>query len=143
MKNKSTAWANIIPTVALGFSLTCCADKSIPVSEKEYSAKIVGRWQGTVGNQQETMSFAKNGIFVCQLQPTGFINTMVFPRAPGRVSGTWSISGSIVNLTIAGERNERFANQVTSSTIVAFTGDKLILEPAPGEISSFQRVGSP
>ncbi len=142
MKINSTVWVNIIPTVALGFFLTCCSDKSTSVPEVEYSAKIVGRWQGTVSNLQETMSLAKNGTFVSELQPRGFIRTMIFPRAPGRVSGTWSISGAIVNLRITGEKNERVANQVTSSTIVAFTGDKLTLKSATGGISSFQRVGS-
>jgi hypothetical protein len=55
MKINSTVWVNIIPTVALGFFLTCCSDKSTSVPEVEYSAKIVERWQGTVSNLQEIL----------------------------------------------------------------------------------------
>jgi hypothetical protein len=140
MKTNSAAWVKIIPVVALGFYLTCCANNSTPVAEAEYSTKIVGHWQGTVGNLQETMSLAQDGTFVCQLQPTGFISTMIFPHATGEVSGTWKISGTIVTLRITDEKNESLANQMASSTIVAFTSNKLTLKSDRGGTSSFQRV---
>ena len=143
MKTSSTTWASIVLTAILGLALTCCAKKEITIPEVEYASKIVGCWQGTVSSQQETMSLADNGTFVCKLVPTGFISTMIFPRPPGRVSGTWSVSGTIVNLRITDERNENLASQLASSTIVAFTGDKLVLKPSNGEVSSFQRIGIP
>lgn len=126
--------------VVLGFGLASCANNSQPVSEAEYSTQIVGRWQGTVGNVKETMSFDSDGTFVCQLHPTGFLANTLSQSVTGTITGTWKIAGAIIILKITGEKNENSVNRIASSTIVAFKGDELVLKSDRGETAPFQRV---
>ena len=142
MKSNCTPWVMVIVVVVLGFCLASCAKNSQPVPEAEYSTKIVGRWQGTVGDLKETMSFDGNGTFVCQLYPLGFIATMLFPSAPGTVRGTWKINGAVITLAISGAENERLMNKIASSTIMTFKEDELVLKSDRGETSPFERVGA-
>ena len=142
MKSNCTPWVRVIVVVVLGFCLASCAKNSQPVPEAEYSTKIVGRWQGTVGDLKETMSFDGNGTFVCQLYPMGFIANTLFPSAIGTVRGTWKITGAVITLAISGAENERLMNKIASSTIVAFKEDELVLKSDRGETSPFQRVGA-
>jgi hypothetical protein len=132
----------VIVVVVLGFCLASCAKNSQPVPEAEYSTKIVGRWQGKVGDLKETMSFDGNGTFVCQLYPMGFIANMIFPSAPGTVRGTWKITGAVITLAISGAENERLMNKIASSTIMAFKEDELVLKSDRGETSPFERVSA-
>jgi hypothetical protein len=64
--------------VFLGLLLACglpsCSPDGAPVAEAQYAAKIVGNWQGTVGDTNETISFAADGGFVSQVRPRGFIS---------------------------------------------------------------------
>ena len=54
MKNITT-WVRAIIVIVLGFCLASCENNFHPVPEAEYSTKIVGHWQGTVGDlRQET-----------------------------------------------------------------------------------------
>ena len=76
MKSNCT-WVGAIAVVVLGFCVGSCTHNSAPASEAEYSDKIVGLWQGTVGDLKETMSINGDGSFVCELHPTGFLaNTL-------------------------------------------------------------------
>jgi hypothetical protein len=129
----------VIAIVVLGVSLAACVNNSSPVPPADYSTKIVGRWQGTVGNLKETMSVNADGTFSCQVHPTGFIANMLYPVVPGTISGKWSVSKKIITLTITGAKDERLANRVTSSTIVTFKENELVLSSA-GMTSSFLRV---
>jgi hypothetical protein len=106
----------------------------------EYSTKIVGRWQGTVGDSKETMSIDGDGTFVCQLQPLGFIANTLSQSVAGTIRGTWKITGAIITMSITGAENEPLRNRSASSTIVAFKGDELVLKSDRGETSPFQRV---
>jgi hypothetical protein len=142
MKSNCTPWVRVIVVVVLGFCLASCAKNSQPVPEADYSTKIVGRWQGTVGDLKETMSFDGNGTFVCRLYPMGFIANTLYPSATGTVRGTWKISGAVITLAINGAENERLMNKIASSTIVAFKEDELVLKSDRGETSPFQRVGA-
>ena len=142
MKSNCTPWVRVIAAVVLGFCLASCTNNLPPVSEAEYSTKIVGRWQGTVGDLKEIMSFDGNGTFVCQLYPMGFIANTLFPSATGTVRGTWKITGAVITLAISGAENERLMNKIASSTIVAFKEDELVLKSDRGETSPFQRVGA-
>ena len=142
MKSNCTPWVMVIAVVVLGFCLVPCAKNSPPVPEAEYMTKIVGRWQGTVGDLKETMSFDGDGTFVCQLHPMGFIANTLFPSATGTVRGTWKITGAVITMAISGTENERFMNKIVSSTIVAFKEDELVLISDRGETSPFQRVGA-
>jgi hypothetical protein len=104
--------------------------------------KIVGSWIGTVGNERESMVINGDGTFVCHLQKTGFIASMLYPAPPGTVSGTWAIVGSVMTLTVSGAKNERLENRMSSSVIVAFHEDDIALK-SHGNTSSFRRAAGP
>jgi uncharacterized protein (TIGR03066 family) len=140
MKSNCTPWAKAIAVVVLGFCLASCANNSSTVPEAEYSTKIVGRWQGTVGDLKETMSIEGDGTFVCQLRPLGFIANTLSQGVKGTIRGTWKITGAIITLKITGAENETLENKIVSSTIIAFKEDKLVLKSDRGETSPFQRV---
>jgi len=142
VKSNCTPWVRAIAAVVLGSCLAACAKKSPPVSEAEYSMKIVGRWQGTVGDLKETMSLNGDGTFVCQLRPMGFIANTLSQGVTGTIRGTWKITGAIITLRITGAENESLRNRITSSTIVTFKEDQLVLKSGGGETSPFQRVRS-
>jgi hypothetical protein len=130
----------ILAIVFTGLCLVSCQNHSQPVSQAEYSKTIVGNWQGTVGNVKETMSIMGDGTFVCQLQPTGFIATMLFPKAPGTIRGTWTIADDAITLNITGQKNERSENGIALSRIVSFKKDELVLKSDRGDTSTFLRT---
>ena len=140
MQTKCTPWVRAIAVVVLGFCLASCVNNSTPVPEAEYSTKIVGRWQGTVGDLKETMSIDGDGTFVCQLHPMGFIANTLSQGVTGTIRGTWKITGAIITLRITNAENEVLRNRITSSTIVALKEDELVLKSDRGETSPFQRV---
>jgi uncharacterized protein (TIGR03066 family) len=142
VKSNGTPSVKEIAVVVLGFCLASCAYNSRPVSEADYSTKIVGRWQGTVGDLKETMSIDGDGTFVCQLHPTGFIANTLSQGVTGTIRGTWKITGAMITLRITGAENERLRDRMVSSTIVAFKEDELVLKSDRGETSRFQRVGA-
>lgn len=117
-----------------------CARDSGQVPPSDYSRQIVGRWQGTVGISRETMSLARDGAFVCHLQPTGFIANTLSQRVVGVIRGTWSLSDNVITLRITSADHELPTNAVTSSTIVAFKDDELSLRSDRGDSSTFHRV---
>jgi len=129
-----------IEWVVWGFCLGSCANNSQPVAEAEYSAKIVGSWQGTVGHLKETMSIHGDHTFDCKLQPTGFIANTLSQGVTGTIHGSWKIAGAIVTLSITSAENERLRNKIASSTIMSFKGNEVVLKSSRGEISSFWRV---
>ena len=140
MKSNCTPWVRAIAVVVLGFCLASCAKNSSTVPEAEYSTKIVGRWQGTVGDEKETMAIERDGTFVCQLHPMGFIANTLSQGVTGTIRGTWRITGAIITLRITGAENESLRNRIASSTIVTFKEDKLVLKSDRGETSPFQRM---
>jgi hypothetical protein len=142
MQSNCKPWARAIAAVVFGCCLASCANKSPPISEAEYSTKIVGRWQGTVGDLKEAMSLDGDGTFVCQLHPMGFIANTLSQGVTGTIRGTWKITGAIITLRITGAENESLRNKIASSTIVTFKEDELVLKSGGGETSPFQRVRS-
>ena len=142
IKTNCTPWVTAIAVVVLGFCLASCVNNSPPVPEAQYSKKIVGRWQGTVGDVKETMSIDGDGTFVCQVRPMGFIANTLSQGVTGTIRGTWKITGAIITLRITGANNELLGNRIASSTIVAFKENELVLKSDRGETSSFQRVGA-
>jgi len=142
MQSNCKPWARAIAAVVFGCCLASCANKSPPISEAEYSTKIVGRWQGTVGDLKEAMSLDGDGTFVCQLHPMGFIANTLSQGVTGTIRGTWKITGAIITLRITGAENESLKNKIASSTIVTFKEDELVLKSDGGETSPFQRVRS-
>lgn len=132
--------AVVFAIVIMGLGIGSCVNNSRSVPEADYSTKIAGRWFGTVGELKETMSIDSNGTFVCQLHPTGFIGRTFSPTVTGTVRGTWKITGAIITLRITGAEDKRFGNKITSSAIVTFREDELVLKSDRGETSSFRRV---
>jgi hypothetical protein len=53
--------------------------------------------------------------------------------------GTWNIPGTTITLGIPGAEHERLKNRSTSSTIVEFEADALVLKTDRGESSTFRR----
>ena len=129
-----------LAVAVLGVFLAACANHSSPVPEADFSTKIVGHWQGTVGDSKETMSINGDGTFICQLHPTGFIANMIYPAVPGTISGTWIITGNIVTLMITSAKNEHLVNRTASSVIVSLNENELVLKTDRGETSSFVRI---
>ena len=140
MRNNATPWARAIALVMLGLGLASCKNNPSTVPEAEYTTRIVGGWQGTVGDLKETMSIDGNGTFLCQLHPRGFIANTLSQGVAGTIRGTWTITGTIITLRITAAENERLANRIVSSTIMAFKEDGLVLKSDRGETSSFRRV---
>jgi hypothetical protein len=132
-------WRAIV-AVVLGFCLASCADNERLVPKSEYLTKIVGQWQGTVGNEKETMQLNGDGAFVCQVHQTGFLANTLSQTVPGRVSGTWNITGVIITLKITGEKHEHLLDRIAASTIESFKADELLLKSDRGETSLFQRL---
>ena len=134
------AWRRGIAVVVLGLFAVACANNSRPVSQANYSARIVGLWQGTVGDSSESMSIQSDGTFVCQVHPMGFIANTLSQGVSGRINGTWNLTGSRLILIVSGAQNERLENRTASSTIVSFDENKLVLRSDHGETSPFQRT---
>ena len=136
-------WLYYIFVIIFGLCLTTCANNNLtPIPEAEYSTKIVGYWQVTVGDSKETMSINDDGTFVCKVQSTGFLANTLSQSLTGTIRGTWIITGSIIKLRITGAKNERLENRFTSSTIVTFMNNELVLKSDNSKTSPFQRVGS-
>ncbi len=142
MKSNCTLWVRAIAVIVLGICLASRAKSSSPVLEADYSTKIVGRWQGTVGDLKETMSIDGDSTFVCQTRPGGFIANTLSQGETGTIRETWRIAGAIITLKITAETKERLGNSIASSTIVAFTDNELVLKSDRGETSTFHRVRS-
>ena len=111
-----------------------------PVAEAEYGAKIVGNWLSTVGDMKEAIAFSADGSFVAQLRPRGFISNTLSQGVTGTVRGTWAIDGKTITLKITSAEDERVKNSVTSSTILSFNQDQLLMKSAQGETSAFTRT---
>lgn len=142
MKAKCPSWITTILFVVIGICLASCAKKATPVALAEYPTRIVGHWQGTVGSSKETMTINRDGTFVCQIHPMGFLANTLSQSVAGKVSGTWNINGAVITLKITGEKHEHLGDRITASTIESFKVDELTLKSDRGETSSFQRVNS-
>jgi hypothetical protein len=139
IKRNRAPFFKVILLTTIAFCFGACVNNSI-VPEAEYSTKIIGRWQGTVGDMKETMSINNDSTFVCQIHPRGFIANTLSQSVTGIISGTWKITGAIITLRITGVKNERLGNRITSSTIIAFKSNELILKSDKGETSTFIRI---
>jgi hypothetical protein len=120
--------------------LSSCSPDGSPVGEAEYSAKIVGDWQGTVGDTRETISFAADGGFVSQVRPRGFISNTLGQGVTGTIRGTWAIKGKSITLNISSAEDVRVLNRATTSTIETFKPNELLVKSATGDTSIFVRA---
>ena len=47
----------------LALGLAECSSDGAPLAERDYASKIVGQWQGTVGDVNEAITFGADGKF--------------------------------------------------------------------------------
>ena len=122
------------------FGLSSCAPDGATVDEAQYSAKIVGDWQGTVADINETISFSADGRFMSRVRRRGFISNTLGQGITGTIRGTWTIEGNVIRLNIDSAENENVLNKTTTSTINMFKQNELVLRSSSGETSTFVRT---
>jgi hypothetical protein len=124
----------------LAIGLSSCAPDGAPIAESQYAAKMVGDWQGTVGDMQETISFKADGKFVSQVRPRGFISNTLGQGVTGTIRGTWTIEGKVITLNIDSAEDANVLNKTTTSTIGMFKQNELVVRSSNGETSTFVRA---
>jgi hypothetical protein len=102
--------------------------------------KIVGQWQGTVGDVNEAITFGADGKFVSQVRQRGFISNTLGQGVTGTIGGIWAIQGKSITLKIDSAENERVLNKQTMSTIEAFRPNELVVKSDGGGTATFVRV---
>jgi hypothetical protein len=139
--------ANIMSTVRLSavalllaLGLAECSSDGAPVAERDYATKIVGQWQGTVGDVNEAITFGADGKFVSQVRQRGFISNTLGQGVTGTIRGTWAIQRKSITLKIDSAENERVLNKQTVSTIEAFRPNELVVKSDGGGTATFVRV---
>jgi hypothetical protein len=133
-----SGWPALSLLLALALAVPSCKP-SKPVVEADYAAKIAGDWMGTVGDMKESIAFRDDGGFVAQLRPMGFISNTLSQGVTGTIRGTWAISGKAITLTITSAQDERVKNSTTSSTILGFSTNELVMKSHRGETTTFVR----
>ena len=124
----------------LSISDFAACTRNSPVPEADYRAKLVGDWLGTVGDTKETISFKADGNFIAQVRPAGFISNTLSQGTTGTIRGTWTIAGKVVSMKITSAESENIQNKETSSTIVTFSQNELVVRSVSGETSTFMRA---
>jgi hypothetical protein len=120
--------------------LVACSQDTAPVVAADYAAKIVGGWEGTVGDDSETIRFDSDGKFVSEVRPRGFISNTLGQGVTGTVRGTWQIKGNAITLNVANAQDARVANTLTTSTIEKFEPNEIIVKSSRGDTSTFRRL---
>jgi hypothetical protein len=129
-----------VPAVLLGSFLTSCSPSGTAVSPADYATRIVGGWQGTVGDISETITFNADGKFVSEVRPRGFISNTLGQGVTGTVRGTWQIDGNAITLNVTSAQDARLGDTGTKSTIEKFDPNELIVKSNRGETSTFRRL---
>ncbi len=120
--------------------LAACSQDAAPVAAADYPTKIVGGWQGTVGDDSETIRFESDGNFVSEVRPRGFISNTLGQGVTGSIRGTWQIKGNTITLKVGSAQDERVANTVTTSTIEKFAPNEITVKSSRGDTSTFRRL---
>ena len=123
--------------LVLVFGLSSCAPDGAAVDEAQYAAKIVGDWQGTVADVNETISFSADGRFMSRVRPRGFISNTLGQGVTGTIRGTWTIKGNVISLNI---EDANVVNKTATSTIEMFKQNELVVRSTRGETSTFMRM---
>jgi hypothetical protein len=122
------------------FGLSACSPDGATVDEAQYAAKIVGDWQGTVADNNETISFGADGRFMSRVRPRGFISNTLSQGVTGTVRGTWTIKGNFISLNIDSAEDANVVNKTATSTIEMFKQNELVVRSSRGETSTFMRM---
>lgn len=110
------------------------------VEESDYSTKIIGSWEGTVGEVREVMVLKPDSTFVCHLHSIGFIANTLSQSLPGTINGKWYLKDSKIYMQITGEKNENVVNTNVSSLIVGFKQNSMLLKSGVGDSALFNRL---
>ncbi len=127
-------------TLALVFALgllSCSAGSTVPVAE--YPARLVGGWQGTVGDTKESITFDADGSFRTFVRPTGFISNTLGQGVTGMIYGAWTIAGNVVTLKVESS-DERIVNRTTTGTIEKFRDNEIVVKSSNGTVTTFVRL---
>jgi hypothetical protein len=124
----------------LATGLSSCERAGTSLAEPQYQAALVGDWQGNVGDDSESISFEADGSFSCQVRSNGFIGTTLGQGTTGAIRGSWTLQGNIITLAIDHASQEQPLNLATTSTIVSFNQNQLVVKSDTGETSTFTRV---
>jgi hypothetical protein len=128
----------LLTLLALG--LSGCERDGASIAESQYAATLVGDWQGSAGETKETIRFRADGRFSARVRPMGFISNTLDQGTTGTIRGTWAVQGKIITLTVDSAENERLLNRTTTSRIMTFQQNELVVKSATGETSTFLRV---
>ena len=123
--------------VLLAVGLSACERAGTELTEPQYQTALVGDWQGNVGAESESIRFEADGSFSCQLQSNGFIGSTLGQGRKGTVSGSWVLQGDVITLDIDSASSGQPA---TTSTIVSFKQNQLVMKSAGGDTSTFVRA---
>lgn len=124
----------------LTLGVAACEQDGALILESQYGTKLVGDWQGTVAGESESISFRADGSFTSQLQQTGFISTTLGQGVAGSIDGRWDIQGKVITLAIESAENEQPLNLATTSTVMSFKQNELVINSAKGGTSTFLRT---
>jgi len=122
------------------FGLLSCAPDGAAIDEAQYAAKIVGDWQGTVADVNETISFSADGRFMSRVRRRGFISNTLGQGTTGTIRGTWTIKGNVISLNIDSAEDANVVNKTATSTIEMFKRNELVVRSSRGETSTFMRM---
>jgi hypothetical protein len=124
----------------LSILVCACESRGNSIAESQYASALVGKWQGAVGGEAEAISFREDGSYFSKLQSNGFIGRTLGQGVEGEIGGSWVIAGRVITLTVDSAENERPLNSTTTSTILEFKRNELVVKSAGGETSTFSRV---
>jgi hypothetical protein len=130
----------VLPGVLLASLLMSCSPSGTAVPQADYASRIVGGWQGTVGDISETITFNADGKFVSEVRPRGFISNTLGQGVTGTVRGTWQINGNAITLNVTSAQDARLGDTATKSTIEKFDPNELVVKSDRGETSTFRRL---
>ena len=130
--------ASLVLLLATG--LSSCERAGTSLAESQYRTALVGDWQGNVGEDSESINFEADGSFSCQVRSNGFIGATLGQGSSGTISGAWTLEGNIITLAIDHASQEQPLNLATTSTIVSFNQNQLVVKSDAGETSTFIRA---
>jgi hypothetical protein len=130
----------VLPGILLATLVMSCSPSETPVPRADYASRIVGGWQGAVGDVTETITFSADGKFVSEVRPRGFISNTLGQGVTGTVRGTWQIDANAITLNVTSARDARLGDTATKSTIEKFEPNELVVKSDRGETSTFRRL---
>ena len=129
-----------VSLVLLAVVLASCERTGTVLAESQYRAALIGDWQGNVGEESESISFAADGSFSSQLRSNGFIGSTLGQGVTGAVQGAWVLQGAVITMTFDRAGGAQPLNATTHSTIVSFNQNQLLVKADNGETSTFIRA---